>query len=497
MSRNGYTLGLISRVRDQALVLSRHPAPWPRDAVNALYKALQACTLATRLDISNALPVNRLPHEVLSHVFELACLPPSATTMAFKAALTRVCSYWRGVLLCYPKIWTDIFVRRDTSDFLSECLLRSRALPIHLNFHYHMGWDSPSGCSCNHPSLVSRHVRCPHIRARKATELFGGCGPRGRLRSLDLLFFSDLTTTGFDELEQNSFFNGPLPELESLRLVCLDTAQAREEFIIHDGIFPGSLPKLKRLSLVHCWGGLISWVVGLTSFHLEFRHSREIQSVEFAAFLKNSNGTLEVLSLDNIGFSGSYGEPATLANLKGLKLKRVADPSGLFQHVTLPTFKNLTTLRVRFSDGIATFSATDDSGVVLQVIESQEDTFSYCTNGLAFYGWTQVSTLDLDLHGSRDVSASDVENLYHSIPSLDIMEIRTVSNLRNILLRLLPTKHVLHPSLKLLQLQVPRGAREEVFAALTTVTYRRKAMGCVLWDIECICDESCGKVSNQ
>ena len=421
--------------------------------------------------------------------------------MAFKAALTHVCRYWRGVLLSYPKIWSNIFARRDSIDFFTECLLRSRTLPIHLNLHYHMEWDSPSGCSCERSSsLVSRRVRCPHVRARKTAELFGQHGPRERLRSLDLLiFFSDLTEARSVELEDVSFFNPPLLELQTLRLVCLDAAQANEDFFIGDNIFSRELPKLQHLSLVHCWGGLTSWVTGLTSFHLEFRHSLYISSAEFITFLAHNSRTLEILSLDNIvTTSGDAGNKSvTLTNLRELKLKRICDPVGLFSHFALPTFENLTTLRVRFSDGMATFSAINDSGAVLQVVESEEDLFSCCTNGLASHQWTQISTLDLDLDGLQESSGLDVEDLYRSIQSLETMEIRAVSHFRETFLPFLPTKPALYPSLKLLRLPVSQEVQDEVFAGLTTITYGRKAMGCVMWDIECICDETCEGISDQ
>ena len=421
--------------------------------------------------------------------------------MAFKAALTHVCRYWRGVLLSYPKIWTDIFARRDTVDFFSECLLRSKTLPIHLNFHYHMVWDSPSGCSCELPSsLVSRRVRCPHVRARKTAELFGQHGPRERLRSLDLLiFFSDLTEAGSIEPEDATFFNRPLPELQTLRLVCLDAAQSNEDIFIGDNVFSRELPKLQHLSLIHCWSRLTSWVVGLTSFHLEFRHSRYISSTELINFLEHNSRTLEVLSLDNIvTTSGDASDKSvTLANLRELKLKRIADPVGLFTHFVLPMFENLTRLRVRFSDGMATFSAINDSGAILQVIESEEDPPSCYTGGLASHQWTQISTLDLDLDGLQESSGFDVGDLYRSIPSLEAMEIRAASHLREIFLPLLPTEQVLHPSLKLLRLPVSREVQGEVFSALTTITYGRKAMGCVIWDVECICDENCEENSSQ
>lgn len=421
--------------------------------------------------------------------------------MAFKAALTHVCRYWRGVLLSYPKIWTDIFARRDTIDFFSECLLRSKTLPIHLNFHYHMVWDSPSGCSCELPSsLVSRRVQCPHVRARKTAELFGQHGPRERLRSLDLLiFFSDLTEAGSIEPEDATFFNRPLPELQTLRLVCLDAAQSNEEIFIGDNVFSRELPKLQHLSLVHCWGRLTSWVVGLTSFHLEFRHSRYISSTEFITFLEHNSRTLEVLSLDNIVTTSgdASNKSVTLANLRELKLKRIADPVGLFTHFSLPMFENLTRLRVRFSDGMATFSAINDSGATLQVIESEEDPPSCYTGGLASHQWTQISTLDLDLDGLQESSGFDVGDLYRSIPSLETMEIRAASHLREIFLPLLPTEQVLHPSLKLLRLPISREVQGEVFSALTTITYGRKAMGCVIWDVECICDEKSEGYSSQ
>ena len=419
--------------------------------------------------------------------------------MAFKAALTHVCRYWRDVLLSYPKIWANIFARRDTVDFFSECIFRSRTLPLHGNFHYHMGWDSPSGCSCEYSSsLASRRVRCPHVRARKTTELFGQHGVRGRLQSLDLLiFFSEMAEGGFEELEHVGFFTLPLPELQTFRLVCLDAAQSREEFIIHDKVFSRELPKLQNLSLVHCWGGLTSWITGLTSFHLEFRHSWDVPSAEFIDFLEHNRQTLEVLSLDNVGASDPDQGYVTLANLKELKLRRIADPLSLFSHFALPKFKNLTTLRVRSSNGTATFSATNDAGVVLQVIENQEDLFSCCTDRFSLHWWTQIATLDLDLDGLEELTGSDVEELYHGIPSLETMEIRGVLHTRKIFRPLLPTKEVLHPSLRLLRLRAPLEIREEVFAALTTVTYGRKAVGCVVWDVEFICNENCEDVSDQ
>ena len=77
------------------------------------------------------------------------------------------------------------------------------------------------------------------------------------------------------------------------------------------------------------------------------------------------------------------------------------------------------------------------------------------------------------------------------------MEIRTVFHLREIFLPFLPTKQVLHPSLKLLRLPVTREVQDEVFSGLTTITYGRKAMGCVMWDVECICDEGCEEISDQ
>jgi hypothetical protein len=438
---------------------------------------------------------------VLLHILELACSPSSAAAMAFTVALTHVCRYWRSVLISYPKIWTNIFARRDIVDFLSECLLRSRALPVHLNFHYHMGQDS-FGCHCDyHFPLTSCGVRCPHIRARNTASLFGEYEPRKRLRSLDLLLFfpNKITSSApeLDEIQYTKFFSRPLPELESLRLVCLDAAQSCEEFFIHDDIFSRSLPKLKHLSFVHCWGGLTDWIVGLTSFHLEFRDFWDIQSEAFVAFLEGNRGSLEVLSLDNIEFGNWDSEPVNLTNLKELKLKRITDPTNLFLHLTLPTLEDFTTLRVRFSNGVATFSAMNASGAALRVVESQEDVFSCCANGLASSWWTQISTLDLDLHGSREVSGSDVEDLYRSIPSLETMEIRTASHLHEIFLPLLPTRRVLHSSLKLLRLAVTREAQDKAFAMLTTITHGRKAMGCVTWGIECVCDESCGEISDQ
>jgi hypothetical protein len=242
---------------------------------------------------------------------------------------------------------------------------------------------------------------------------------------------------------------------------------------------------------------LTSWVTGLTSFHLEkSRYFGDIRGAEFVAFLKGSQGTLEVLSLGDIEFNEWNGEPVALTNLKELKLGGIMEPLTLFLHFTLPTFDSLTTLRVRYSDGVATFSATNTSGAVLQVIESEEDVFSCCVNGLASSWWTQISTLDLDLHGSQEVSDLDLEDLYRSIPSLDTMEIRTISCLHGIFRPLIPIKRVLHPSLKLVRLPVPQEGLDDFFAILTTTSHGRKVMGCVMWGIECSCEDR-EEVSNR
>ena len=95
------------------------------------------------------------------------------------------------------------------------------------------------------------------------------------------------------------------------------------------------------------------------------------------------------------------------------------------------------------------------------------------------------------------MSGSDVEDLYRSIPSLETMEIRTASHLHEIFLPLLPTRRVLHSSLRFLRLSVTREAQDKAFAMLTTITHGRKAMGCVTWSIECVCDESCEEISDQ
>ena len=125
--------------------------------------------------------------------------------------------------------------------------------------------------------------------------------------------------------------------------------------------------------------------------------------------MKRNRQTLEFFPLGSVGTSDPDQGCVTLTNLRKLKLKRIADPLNLVLYFALPTFRGLTTLRVRPSDGTAIFFATNDAGVVLRVIENQEDLFFCYTNHFALHWWTEILTLDLDLDGLEELAGSDVE----------------------------------------------------------------------------------------
>ncbi|KAE9407265.1 hypothetical protein BT96DRAFT_748924, partial [Gymnopus androsaceus JB14] len=56
-------------------------------------------------------PIHRIPAEILSNIFELACLPEDGifqskhTIVLYTHNLSSVCALWRKVALATPRLW--------------------------------------------------------------------------------------------------------------------------------------------------------------------------------------------------------------------------------------------------------------------------------------------------------------------------------------------------------------------------------------------------------
>jgi hypothetical protein len=82
-------------------------------------------------------PVNRLPTETLSHIFDLACIEDRDDDHHAHAShattLAQVCSQWRSNVVSTPLLWSTIHVSRDIQpEFVALCLDRSKDVPLRI-----------------------------------------------------------------------------------------------------------------------------------------------------------------------------------------------------------------------------------------------------------------------------------------------------------------------------------------------------------------------------
>ncbi|KAG8782529.1 hypothetical protein FRC12_020696 [Ceratobasidium sp. 428] len=99
----------------------------------------------TRNISQNIVPINRLPAEVLSRVFECAtsqqyCIDPTNFDLRLSplAVLPSVCASWRQVALDTPPLWTHLDLSGENSLYtvnrVALWLQRARHAPLHLHF---------------------------------------------------------------------------------------------------------------------------------------------------------------------------------------------------------------------------------------------------------------------------------------------------------------------------------------------------------------------------
>jgi hypothetical protein len=282
-------------------------------------KALQTASATLRGMRNSVQSINRLPPELLAHIFsetQLALpsflpVPPATDYWHQWLELLEVCRHWRGVIASSPALWSNVcssangpaFIRRSHGAELTVYL----GVPI-------LGFS---------PSLMN--MLAPHTSRFKELHM--------RIKASEL-----------EDLLKHQFFSSPAPRLNSL----LMQVEEREEL---DGVLPpifcGHMPKLRQLAL----GYFTSWPTGyfhnLTSLCLY--HQRESSlptTTEFLDFLEFSPHMEELVLIRGgpMRPSGTDVAPSTgrFVSLKRLQTLDLGDwPSAstisrLLSHLSLP-----------------------------------------------------------------------------------------------------------------------------------------------------------------
>lgn len=82
-------------------------------------------------------PINRLPAEVICHIFDLVCTWNRDNCSYVDArrvtTLAQVCGQWRSNVISTPFLWSTIHISRKTKpEFITLCFERSKDVPLEI-----------------------------------------------------------------------------------------------------------------------------------------------------------------------------------------------------------------------------------------------------------------------------------------------------------------------------------------------------------------------------
>jgi hypothetical protein len=116
-----------------------------------------------------ALPINRLPDEVLSKIFLVSVSPVEGPL--WDSPFLATCHRWRKCALHCPRLWSVIPIYGDTElDELALWLSRSASVPLHIRFTYDEDDGSSETIMAHFTTayeIISRHS--PRIRSLHVT----------------------------------------------------------------------------------------------------------------------------------------------------------------------------------------------------------------------------------------------------------------------------------------------------------------------------------------
>ena len=277
--------------------------------------------------------------------------------------VTHVYQDWRSILISHPRLWSSVFVKNDSKDFVAACLERSRELPltVFLDLKHDGNYYDHRGCACikrKYKMLITKNNPCryhttivPLLQAHYTRRIY----------KLDVNFSifdsdpSELPQRNFQNaLHDFKFFAFSLPSLESLNFT-VDHEFDLERFtymelpenLFHLKTYPSR--KLRHIALDGCYGGPILFSKNLTSFKLAggTGYGIKLDQHTFLPLLSAST-SLESLALSNCSFPDSSQlsgvTPVKLSRLKTLRLIDMDGFSGLPRLMEIPALNKLSSL---------------------------------------------------------------------------------------------------------------------------------------------------------
>ena len=382
---------------------------------------------------------SRLPPEIFLHICELACPWTTHRSVFNVIALTHVCRRWRDALLSYPIIWAHIYVWCNSPEpLVATVLKRSRGVPLTVNIQYYSDRTHPYGCGCSYQPTWEDEDYCPRKTPQMPSldllEPF-----RANVHMLNVRYLRDGTFDArvMEDILKTPFFLKSFPNLESLRWSCRHLDEMVPPFKLPRRLFGTSLPRLRELSMVNCWGLLLTDTPMLKVMLVEctakvgrtgISADRLVQSLR----RRQSLTTLSFINCRIIPDPESPPGPASMENLKEITIQNT-DSDVVSRYIRCPSMGIVTNLRVApFTHGVwadnwsSLITATDGlGGSVSSLVYVTNDT-SLRTTWEAFATTFRhaVTTLEIeDLHLIKNGPAA-IHTLIGVLPNLYTLRVR-------------------------------------------------------------------------
>ena len=291
-------------------------------------------------------PISRLPSEIFIRICELACPQMTHRSVFDVIALTHVCRCWRDVLISYPIIWSNIYVRCDSSEpLITTMLQRSRGIPLTVNIQYYSDNTLQFGCDCSIQPMWEDGDYCPH-RSQQMLSLDLLEPSRAEIHTLNVRYLRGGSYNAgiMEDILKTPFFLKSLPNLESFHWSCRHYDGMVPPFKLPRKLFGSSLPHLQKLSMVNCWGLLLTDTPVLKVMSAKYTETSANQLVHSLRRWQS----LTSLSFTNFHVFPGRGVtpcPVSMENLKELILRRV-EREVISCYIRCPSIDTVTTLRI-------------------------------------------------------------------------------------------------------------------------------------------------------
>ncbi|KDQ13978.1 hypothetical protein BOTBODRAFT_145873 [Botryobasidium botryosum FD-172 SS1] len=233
-------------------------------AVNALTPNLKSLE-------NQAVPVYRLPNEILSYIFELANVPHPTQDLS-RWSVSQVSRLWQQTALHTPRIWSTICISNHRA--VEACVIRSGSAPLDIDLYIDHAYSAHLTDFQGYMDILVPHMN--------------------RWRSLE---FNGVPTKVY-----LPYLLSPAPQLEKL---IIGMHYTNYRLPLESVLFAGSSPRLRELLLANAHIPLISPIyTGLTDLAL-FNASFNTSTISHLRSVLRACPQLHALHLEEIHLGSS------------------------------------------------------------------------------------------------------------------------------------------------------------------------------------------------